>query len=374
MKQPVKLFTRPRAEDRDVYYLKIYQGPNKWKTETLDLYNLRGNDRKTRAANAAARASAERIVAERTAEWWSNKANEPKSGAEAQVRLFDFFDKVASGYEYNTRKGWLTTRLYLGEFEPNEALLLRDVNKAWVHRFRDWLERFGGLAGRRGHNGDPRPLHTATKAGHWGRLRHMFREALSRELIDRDPTEGIKGFSKANGERSYLTKEELRQLAATPAPDNWLRRVFLFSCLTGLRWGDIIELTPEMVSKAGSYTRITFAQQKTGAQEYLDINQQAAELLGDISEVRGKYIFGYGMTNQQANRLLKEWVARAQIRKHITFHAARHTFATVMLDAGIDLYTVSKLLGHTSVKTTQIYAKVIDKNKQRAVDMFPELT
>lgn len=62
----------------------------------------------------------------------------------------------------------------------------------------------------------------------------------------------------------------------------------------------------------------------------------------------------------------------AGIDKHITFHCGRHTFAVMMLDLGVDLYTVSKLLGHKSIETTQVYAKILDKNKQSAVDRIPD--
>lgn len=73
------------------------------------------------------------------------------------------------------------------------------------------------------------------------------------------------------------------------------------------------------------------------------------------------------------NTAVRDWTARAGIRKHITFHSARHTFATMMLTLGTDLYTVSKLLGHKDIKTTEIYAKIVDKGKQEAVARIPSI-
>ena len=74
------------------------------------------------------------------------------------------------------------------------------------------------------------------------------------------------------------------------------------------------------------------------------------------------------------NKLLREWAAECGIKKHVTFHTARHSNATMLLTLGADVYTVSKLLGHTQIKTTQIYAKIVDKKKDEAVNLIPSLT
>ncbi|MEF2792845.1 MAG: site-specific integrase, partial [Alistipes dispar] len=111
---------------------------------------------------------------------------------------------------------------------------------------------------------------------------------------------------------------------------------------------------------------------KTSGQEYLDIPPQAAELMGE----RGKdaeHIFPDIHSPSCTNETIKRWVLRAGIHKDITFHCGRHTFAVMMLDLGTDIYTVSKLLGHRELSTTQIYAKVLDKNKQAAVAKIPDI-
>ena len=105
---------------------------------------------------------------------------------------------------------------------------------------------------------------------------------------------------------------------------------------------------------------------------YLDLAPQAAELLGE----RGKasdLVFDWIHSPSCTNSTLQDWCRRAGITKKITFHSGRHTFATMMLDLGTDIYTVSKLLGHKQLSTTQIYAKVMDKNKQAAVASIPDI-
>ena len=81
----------------------------------------------------------------------------------------------------------------------------------------------------------------------------------------------------------------------------------------------------------------------------------------------------YTRNTQNVNPQLRKWAKMADVNKHITFHSARHTFATMLLTLGVDLYVVSKLLGHANVKTTQIYAKIVDQKKQEAVDKIPQM-
>ena len=99
----------------------------------------------------------------------------------------------------------------------------------------------------------------------------------------------------------------------------------------------------------------------------MPISNQAYELCGERRD-SDNLVFE-GLTDPSwINRPLKKWIAAAGITKHITFHCARHTNATLLLANGTDIYTVSKMLGHTNVRTTQIYAKVIDEKKEQAAN------
>lgn len=183
---------------------------------------------------------------------------------------------------------------------------------------------------------------------------------------------GIEGFKGEEGTRMYLTIDEIKLAAQTPCDSDLIKRAFLFSCLTGLRRSDILKLTWSEVNEQSGFTRIIFRQKKTKGQEYLDITAQAAELLGE----RGKPTdrpFGTLPCTSSTNYEIKTWLARAGITKRITFHCARHSFAVMMLDLGTDIYTVSKLLGHRELNTTQIYAHLLDKNKQAAVASIPTI-
>lgn len=151
-----------------------------------------------------------------------------------------------------------------------------------------------------------------------------------------------------------------------------LKRAFLFSCLTGIRKSDIEKMRWGEVRQEGEFTRIVFRQKKTQGQEYLDISQQAAQYLGERREDTDLVFDGFHYSAYILTEL-RAWAMRCGITKHITFHTGRHTFAVLMLDLGTDLYTVQKLLGHREIRTTEIYANIMDKKKQAAVSKIPNI-
>lgn len=164
-----------------------------------------------------------------------------------------------------------------------------------------------------------------------------------------------------------MTEEELQQLANTPCGNDDTRRAALFSAFTGLRYSDIQKLTWGEITGDEENSRIEFRQKKTKGVMYQPISPQALALCGERKEA-DTLIFPSITSGEHINHTIKNWVKRAGITKHITFHCFRHTFATLQLSNGTDIYTVSKLLGHTSVSTTQIYAKVVDSKKQQAAN------
>lgn len=168
----------------------------------------------------------------------------------------------------------------------------------------------------------------------------------------------------------YLTLDEVRKLAATDCRYQSVKRAFLFSCLTGLRRSDIVRLVWGQVFQQDGFSRIIFKQKKTQGQEYLDLAPEAAKLMGKRGKATDR-VFDDIHSPTVTNLVIRQWCMAAGIQKDITFHCGRHTFATMMLDLGTDIYTVSKLLGHRELSTTQIYAKVMDKNKQEAVASIP---
>ena len=199
----------------------------------------------------------------------------------------------------------------------------------------------------------------------------VFKAALKQAFIDgyftTDIAAKIKSIPSEESRREYLTIDELNTLVETPCENDVLKRAALFSALTGLRHSDIQKLKWNEISMDNGQPRINFTQKKTKGVEYMPISQQALEICGEPKSPND--LVFENLTNPAwINRPLKTWVAKAGINKNITFHCFRHTFATLQLSSGTDIYTVSKMLGHTNVKTTQVYAKVIDEKKNKAAE------
>jgi integrase len=170
---------------------------------------------------------------------------------------------------------------------------------------------------------------------------------------------------KTETRRNFLTMDELNELGKTPCFDPVIKRAALFSALTGLRFSDIEKLTWGEVEATNGDCVLKFTQKKTKGNATLYISQQAVDLIGDRSQAKPFEGLRYGANK---NTLLKNWITAAGITKKITFHCFRHSYATLQLSAGTDIYTVSKLLGHRDLKTTQIYTHVMEEAKREAAN------
>ena len=199
----------------------------------------------------------------------------------------------------------------------------------------------------------------------------IVKAGLHRAFIDEyltvDVAAKVKGIPELKVKRETLTIEEAELLARTPCENEVLKRAFFFAVLTGIRLCDIHELTWGEIQKTATGWRVDFTQRKTHVVDYLPISEQAYSLCGEPGE-HDQQIFA-GLTGSSwISRPLKKWIAASGIKKHITFHCSRHTFATLQLANGTDIYIVKGMLGHTNVKTTQIYAHIVDKDKRNAAD------
>ena len=198
----------------------------------------------------------------------------------------------------------------------------------------------------------------------------IFKAAVYQAFIDGyldvDIAAKVKGIQEEESRREHLTIDEQNQLAATPCDYPMLKRAALFSALTGLRHCDIMKMKWSELSKEGEHYRINFDQKKTGV-EYMPISDQAYLICGEPKDP-DRLVFEGLQAPSWINKPVKRWVEAAGIKNKITFHCFRHSYATNQLTEGTDLFTVSKMLGHTNIKTTQVYTKVVDSKKEQAAD------
>lgn len=374
-KEPVRLRQRTMPSGNISLYLDVYLN-GKRSYEYLHLYLVPEKSRADKEKNRETLKLADAIRAKRVIEVRNGQYGFQSQFA-TNTRFFDYYRSLCEkrlGTESRGNWGnWYSCLHHLRKYEKRESITFEEITPEWVQGFKDYLEN---EAVAWGHDYRKRikdkPLSRNSKVSYFNKLRACLNQAFEERIIAVNPLRGIEGFKAEEGTRMYLTIDEVKLLAQTPCEYPQIKAAFLFSCLTGLRRSDVLRLTWGDVYQQGEFTRIIFRQKKTSGQEYLDITPEAVELMGE----RGKptdYVFTDIHSPTCTNNTIKLWVARAGIQKDITFHCARHTFATMMLDLGTDIYTVSKLLGHRELTTTQIYAKVLDKNKQAAVAKIPSI-
>ncbi|MEI6062315.1 MAG: site-specific integrase, partial [Bacteroidota bacterium] len=196
-------------------------------------------------------------------------------------------------------------------------------------------------------------------------LKTFINKAVEAGVIEKNPLSRVK-VKTAKGNRVYLSKDEFKKLVTKyeKLPHGKVKnalRVFLFACYTGLRYTDIKLLTWGKLKESN----IELQFHKTAKFDTIPLNQKAIELLPVPGEKKVP-VFRVP-SNQKLNEYLKSGITMAGIDKTISFHCARHTFATLLLEATGNIAVVSKLLGHSNISTTQIYAKVLESEKEKAV-------
>lgn len=193
----------------------------------------------------------------------------------------------------------------------------------------------------------------------------IFNQAIKNDIIQSHKLKLLKKHKVEPPLKQYLTVDELRLIENeefTPI----IKRPFLFSCYTGLRYSDIIKLTFSDIKE----DKLEIRQTKTKQPIYIPLSQKALEIIKQVTALNPQAKVFRHFYPAGAIYSLKEVCKRLNINKNITFHSARHTFAVLNLAAGIDIFTVSKMLGHTDVQTTLVYAKIVSKTFEDARDKF----
>ena len=274
-----------------------------------------------------------------------------------KANFIEFAESVANEKRTNSQKAYYLVIKKVKAFSGSDTVRFEEINKHWCERFYKYLLD---------------NLSTNASYDYFGKFSHFLTKAVKKEIINSNPATKVEMQKRTDTKREYLTFEELQKLVNTPCGHAGLRKAFLFSCLTGLRWSDVVNLKwGDIRHSAATGYYISHQQIKTQSYETLPVSEQAVGVLGEPGDPEKK-IFGFVYTSNMMKHL-KIWVLRAGIDKELTFHCARHTFATLQLTSGTDLAVVSKLLGHKDIQVTQIYAKVIDQRKRSAVDALPML-
>ena len=238
--------------------------------------------------------------------------------------------------------------------------IVSDMNEKYCNGFKNYLKIAKNL-----NTGGTISVNTAL--AYFGKFRALLKQAFHDKILNENLNDRIEGIKPEETRREFLTLDELRKLFETPCPIQVLKDAAMFSALSGLRYSDIQKLTwsdVQLYDDGGSCIR--FRQKKTKGEQTLPISTEAFELMGERRNPNDQVFNGFIYSMTQIH--LKRWLLLAGIYRNITFHSFRHTYATLQITLGTDIYTVSKMLGHKKIETTQIYAKIIDEKKREATN------
>ncbi len=275
--------------------------------------------------------------------------------------FLEYFKTLADKRKKSNHDNWVSAYKYLDRFTDGQVKFA-DLNEKFFEDFKEYL-----LTSKSSRS-NKTTLAQNSALSYFNKVKATLRQAFKDGILNTDLNAKIKPIKPAETRREYLTLQELNKLVQTPCNSPLLKRAALFSALTGLRFSDIQKMKwSELVHNEGEGYFLNFQQKKTEGMETLPISEQAYNLTGERGEPAEKVFKGLRYSAYH-NRFLFQWIGAAGITKHITFHCFRHTYATLQLKGGTDIYTVSKMLGHKDLKTTQIYTKIVDKTKRAAAD------
>jgi integrase len=282
--------------------------------------------------------------------------------------VVDHIGGKISLFQYITRmKQYPTvhnTLKILENYPGGTSIQIGQISETWLKNFQNHLLHKCGLNG-------------STPNDYDIVIRAALNKAWREKIILHNPLLNVKAIPRPEANRVHLSFDEVQKLANTPFPGIIgadIKRAFLFACYTGLRISDLKTLTWGNIEY--SKRQIIKRQEKTKRKVFIPIKNTAWGIIDDktIHKYTDPVFLHVSKMKDNNNYRLVKWAYKAGIDKKIGWHTARHTFAVQSLESGADIFTVSRLLGHTDIKTTQQYAKATDKMRREAIDALPQIT
>lgn len=313
--------------------------------------------------------------------FYKNKRSYYWEGKDQGIRLTTYMERIQQEclsrgkLKYAQLIGNVNTQLAAFMAGKNDAVL-GDVDELFLQDFVGYLMT-AVKSTRYGRTKSGSHISGTTIQCYYSVFRSILNKAFRAGLIEHNPTERFRlsdMFETESQERTFLTIDELKRMISTPCRDNEIRQAFLFSCMCGLRISDIRRLTWGNISLGSDRSSLRIRMKKTREWLYLPLSPSALRWLPQREErTPATPVFRLKSTVTVCH-VLGLWARASGITKHVTFHVARHTHATMMLTLGTDLYTVSSLLGHRQLRTTLVYAKIVDRKKEDAVALIPDFS
>ncbi|MEG1401269.1 site-specific integrase [Bacteroides sp.] len=378
-KEPIRLRAKKLSNGNQSLYLDFYKD-GKREYEFLKLYVVQERSKEDKDKNVQTLKLANAIKAKKIVELQNNEHGFKTNSVKSKANFITYIDSFVEGLPKDTKgyNGYICTmqglKYHLTKYK-GENFTFKDVDRKFLLGFSEYLKT--AKVSTRAVKEGGRTLAQCTQWNYFNKFSLLLSKAKREGVIANNPISELETGDRpqrAEPRRTYLILDEVKKLASTNFRRDDIKRAFLFSCLCGLRISDVRSLKwCNIQQDSKENVRLELIQQKTGGLLYLPISPEAMKQLPEKSD-NSELIFGRLPDNSYIDKLLKIWAKDAGITKNLTFHVARHTFATLGLTYGAELYTVSKLLGHSDIKITQIYADVINEKRRDAVNAIPSIT
>ena len=286
-----------------------------------------------------------------------------KSKRKREITIKELVVKRQEKIRNHTQKVDLSLLKHLETFSNND-IEVKSINADFCYAFAKYLRNKTNVK-----------ISSATTYLH--KLHAILQDAVYMNYISNNPMPPINRLlpKYIHKERESLNVEEIHRLETAQCPHLITKLAFLFSCYTGLRLSDIETLSWNDIHKQNGIYMLIKIQVKTNSEVCIPLSKQAIDILKHVKSnnlSKANKVFPmYSRTTIYSD--LRQWTANAGIDKHITFHTSRITFVTLSISAGMNMYVISKLCGHKDIKTTQVYARMIDSTYVNAISMFEKI-
>lgn len=268
-----------------------------------------------------------------------------------KANFIEYFESIGNKKNPNTKIAWDNTLKHLIEFQ-GKKISFENISVNWIEKFLNHLNT---------------NLSNNSVITYFNKINAALNQAVKEKIIVENPIRYIDRLKKEETEIVFLSKDDIQKIINTDFFDEEAKNAFLLSCYTGLRVSDIKALKWNHIKN----DRIQLTQTKTKNAVYIPLNQNALTLLGKQKHNK-EFVFELSEHMSSINRTVKKLIKKSEINKEVHFHSARHTFATLLVTSGVNIFTISKLMGHKDIKSTLVYAKVIDEEKEKAVNSMAE--
>lgn len=365
---PIKVRYKELADGSKSIYLDYMVGDQR-KSEFLKMYLLPGRSAEVKRMNDHTRRAVASIVSQRMANLaWDKDAN---AGVEDGRRLLT---------EVSTEYGALRTKRGSKGAKNRFRLLNYHINKVnanirmWEVNL-DFVKALAENMMQKERTATGEPLAKATITSHIAALSSVMSYAMRKGMVKENPVE-LFDYSTIQGpvhKRNYLIADEIKLLIDTPCSNEQYKNLFIFGCFVGLRYSDLRTLKWKDIIEENGEIRIEKMMSKTRHMVYVPLNKTALLYLPERQGFDDLVFPDLPFGISAIDLVIKEWTKDAGIKKTVSFYTARHTFATLTLTQGADLFAVSQLMGHRDISTTQGYAEIIDVKKEADISLIDDL-